>query len=908
MKYFWALLFILITPIIVLSQNSLVDNTEKNYSYAPGTTSSIPFILLNEGDKNTWYEISITIDNAKIQLYNTQQTINITAHQKSIVIIPLKIDKDCPAGQYNLSIRVLNKNDMNYKVYSIKILINKHEKLTISPVKATDILSAGDTIYSTFIIKNLGNTERQINISSKSGKINYDSKIQLSPLEEKKITVSKPSNPRESRILYELIDLSITDTTSKEDKLTAYSSIDILPTNPLQLDSYKRLPIRTSLIYIHSDQHGNKKNGWQGEIYSMGSFSNNTTEIFELHAVTKNPIPYNSYTTYEEYFARYNNEKFNIHIGDKPYSSSVLTENFRYGRGIEMQYNFEKISIGGFYNRPRFYTSIKDEFNLRTDIKINKTNSITVGYLQKRPLKDSSTYNSYQIKSIAHLPYLIYKSKTVKNTTLETEFSTSNTIEKNGYGFRFQGSTIFNRLRAGLNFMYSSPNYAGYYQNTTNINTSLNYILSIKTSMMVNLYQDARNLQRDTLLLAAPLRKSATLGVSHRYSSKGTINMLGGYMFNEDRMLPNLFKYNELFFQLNINHNIGLFRFDLNSQYGHTTNQIANTEGQSNFHQINVNYLYKKLAFTAFGSMSKTSRYSETSKKYFYYGGRISQQLFNTNTINLFYQSSYMPEEYYKDRNQFEGSIIHKTKSNNQIEINGRYMLQSGTLGNKDFIFSIKYIANINLPIKRIAHYSTLSGSITDINNNGLSGIRIQLADQITLSDKNGYYNFKNLIPGKYYLNIDKSTLPLDAISDINLPDAIEIGKDNLNTRNIRIIQAGTLNGRVLLANTMKYQNILVDNEKIKQSNLIIELSDGNQTLRKICRINEKFDFKYLRPGRWFVKINNNELENNVRIVNNEFQFDIIAGETITYNINLEYIQKEIQFQQKSLKVGKISN
>lgn len=907
MNYFWATFFILIAPFYVLSQNYRLDNTEKIYAFDPGTVTSIAVTLHNLSKENAIYDISYSSNNKQIQLFNPNQTISVIANQKSIIIIPIKIDQDCLAGRDTLAIKVLNKNDTGQQNYQLYVLINQIRKISILAIKDNDIIRSGDTIYTDFRIKNLGNTIQEVKLNSNSGKISGAKTFKINPLEEKNIIVSKPTSSKEHSISNQLIDLRIIEPTINEQMLVAYTNVEIIHTKPIELDAFKRLPVQASLAYIHSNQYGIKNAGWQGEINSSGNLSEKYNDYLSLRIATKNPIPYNAFTAYEEYFANYMNDKLMIHIGDKAYSSSILTENFRYGRGLGLFYNFGKISISGFYNKPRFYNNIKDEFNLSADININRSDKITLGYLQKRPLTDS-TFSTDQIISTTHLPYLIYTSKQIKNTILEVEYAYSTSNDNNGSAIRLLGNTKIYKFNGTLNFIYSSPSFRGYYQNSTNLNASINYSISSNSNLYFNLYQDAKKFERDTLQLAAPLRKHANLAFNQRYSRKGTISFLAGYLFNEDRLYSSLFKYQELFLQLNINQEFGNFRIDLNNQYGQTKNQILEITGKSLFNQISISYLVNRTSLNVFGNMSNNARYSQTNKRYFFYGANINTQLFDATNLNLYYQNNFNPEDYYRDRNQFEGIIVQTIKKNNFISFSSRYMLERGQIEQKNFIYSIKYTRNINLPLKRTANYSTLSGRIIDENNEALSNIRINLGSRFTLTDKNGYYNFFNLIPGKYYLDIDNSTLPLNAITDLSLPEAIDIQQENTNNRNIKIIKSGTLQGQVLLSNNIKFHNIIVDENNIKNSNLIIELSNEQQTLRKLVRINDKFEFNYLRPGIWKVKIHKNDLDNNIKITVDEYQVEIKSGVNNKNDIHLEYVQKEIHYQQNILKVGKINN
>jgi hypothetical protein len=72
------------------------------------------------------------------------------------------------------------------------------------------------------------------------------------------------------------------------------------------------------------------------------------------------------------------------------------------------------LSIGGFYNRPRFFRDIKDEFNIYSALKIRKESEISVGYLYKMPMREESISTNIGLNSEAHLSYTKGKFKVSK--------------------------------------------------------------------------------------------------------------------------------------------------------------------------------------------------------------------------------------------------------------------------------------------------------------------------------------------------------------------------------------------------------------------------------------------------------------------------------------------------------------
>jgi hypothetical protein len=84
-------------------------------------------------------------------------------------------------------------------------------------------------------------------------------------------------------------------------------------------------------------------------------------------------------------------------------------------------------------------------------------------------------------------------------------------------------------------------------------------------------------------------------------------------------------------------------------------------------------------------------------------------------SVSIFYQNNYIPEEYFKDRNLFEFLFHQQLFPGNELDLSGRYSLQRGQIGDKDFIFSVRYTWRPNIPVQKTAQYTSLSGNVGNL-------------------------------------------------------------------------------------------------------------------------------------------------------------------------------------------------
>jgi hypothetical protein len=901
----WYIYISLLFPVLFFSQQYR-EIVNKKDSLLPGTSTSISFILENKTSEIKKYSIKVYTSNPNIIPILSNGEFVLSANESKAYIVPLRIATEASQGKYSVILECKDQASGNSFTKTSEIIIAGSKKLSITTLNAPEFIRAGETIQATFLLKNSGNVTENLILESKNAVVDHGSYLTIQPGESKIISIKKVTSAELGQTEYQNLNLTVYSQENPKENQSAYATTKIISIKPTEDDVYHRLPVAASLAFIGMQNMGIYDDGFQGEIYGKGSLDKENKNNIEFHAVTKNPVEFNSFTQYEEYFINYKRDNLLIHLGDKAYSASFLTEFARYGRGAELRYDFKKISLGGFYNHPRFFRDIKDEFNIYSTFKIRKESEIKVGYLHKIPRLGEMNFGNIRLDSDASLPYVAGKFKLTENITTSGEMAYSKTDFMEGTAYMLQAQANFDKINGNVMYMRASPQFAGYFTNTSTFNGNLQYRISNRLNIFANYMRDARNFERDTLFLAAPYRNYLQYGLQFKYHSKGFIMLYNGFQKYQDRLEPKQFDYYERFFKVSIDQRIGIFQMNLEGQFGKTENYLSGFTGNSSFYTANLSFEKLKTSFNIFASYAITSRYQLQNQRQIYYGARIISRLSDKTNFSLFYQNNYMPEEYFKDRNLFELLFHQQIFPGNELDISGRYSLQRGELGNKDFIFSLRYTLRLRVPVQKIAEYTTLSGNINNLGVKKTEGIKLMLGNYLSITDKNGNFIFKNIIPGDYYLEIDRSTTNINDITNISFPASLNlINKENIF--NFGLTTAASIEGTIQLSENegnYSFAKFQPNKEKKKRESIIIEATDSEQTIRKIAFVGDSFDFTYLRPGEWKVKLYRNGLDKRYKISVENFQFTLKPSEKQNITIHITKQQSEIKYQQESIKVG----
>lgn len=902
----WSIYISLLFPVLIFSQQQSREIVHKKDSLLPGTCTSVSFIIENPTSDNKKYTFEVSTSDPNIIPILSKSEFNILPNENRSYIVPLRITTEATQGNYTVVLKGTDQYNGNRFTKNADIIISENSKLTLTALNAPEFIRAGETIRASFLLKNSGNVTENLILESKNAVVDHDKYLILQPGEIKVVTIHKVTSTKLGQNEYQNLNLFAYSQKSSTENHSAYISTKVIAVKPVEDDIYYRFPIAASLSFIGMRNRGIYQDGFQGEMYGKGSLDKENKNQIELRAVSKNPVEFNSFTQYEEYFIHYKREKLSVHLGDKNFSASYLTEFARYGRGAEIRYDFTKISLGGFYNHPRFFRDIKDEFNIRSTFKISKESEITAGYLYKEPRPEEINFGNIRLPSDAHLPYITGKFKISKNIAASGELAYSKTDVQEGNAYMLQTQAAFETLNGSIMYMKASPQFAGYFTNTSTFNGHLQYRISKKMNVFANYMRDAKNFRQDTLLLAAPYRNSLHYGLQYHYLSNGFIMLHHGFQRYQDRLEPRQFDYYERFFKASIDQKIGIFQVNLEGQWGKTENYLTGLSGNSSFYSANLSFEKLRTSFNVFASYAITSRYQLQNQKQVYYGVRIISRLSDKTNFNIFYQNNYMPEEYFKDRNLFEMIFHQQIFPGNELDISGRYSLQRGELGNKDFIFSLRYTLRLQTPVQKTADYTSLSGNINNLGVDKTEGIKVMLGNYLSITDKNGNFMFKNIIPGDYYLEIDRSTINMNNIANMPLPISLSLTKKE-NIFNFGLTPAAAIEGTIEFSegeSPFHFAKFKSGKDKKKKESIIVEATNGEQIYRKIVYIGDPFDFTYLRPGEWKVKLYRNGLDKRYKISAENYLFTLKSAEKHNLSVHITKQESKIKYQQGGIPIG----
>ena len=239
-----------------------------------------------------------------------------------------------------------------------------------------------------------------------------------------------------------------------------------------------------------------------------------------------------------------------------------------------------------------------------------------------------------------------------------------------------------------------------------------------------------------------------------------------------------------------------------------------------------------------------------------------------------------------------------------------------------DYRLTITYSTPLEIPVGRRAEIAAVRGRVyREETNEPLKGVLLRLNGLAVATDKEGSFAFHLPHSGRYYLQMDRSRLPLDLIP--NQPVPIEVNVDDLDsTVEIGMVRAGGVGGNVAMygpevqAAGPSVGPGSPPQDRVQDSageagysrlsglgNVLVELSDGKETRRRLTDSNGDFIFPEMRPGAYTLKVAEGFIPTSLRLDRTTWEFHLAPGQQEAVEFRAIQERRRVRMVQTDLSV-----
>ena len=867
---------------------------EKRKEMATGSTLNVLIMLINHADTLKEVQLKLNMPDNNWRQITDYPALEIEKNSSLNKIISLHIPENTKAGNYSIELEAFEvTGNQPFGNVSIPISVLPRYEIHVEKLKAPRYLFSGDTLGVKYLIQNLSNLDIKVaaktiygsKFENRNFSIPMDSSILMN------VSVSVPDNV--SSYTQQTVSLLASITGKPETECSSSYSFDIIPSGNVKFDGYNRFPVKVSVLVATNNSREKRDYVSMFDIKGGGLLSKTKNQNLEFHLRGPdrggNPI----LGLNDEYSLTYITPRTGIILGDNNYRLSDLTESSRSGRGIGLQYNFDKLTVGSFFHFPRYYPGIKQIFSFYSKYKINEKIRFNAGYLTKFNINNKN----------AHL--LTLSGYIIPFSWGNTEFEVATGMQQAQITKAFRATFNINYSIFGshFNFTHADLGFPGYFSNSRYVSSGITVNLKRKVSLSINYDLNRSNLALDTLYANAPLSKNLNILTNYRMSPKSSV-IFGVYIISlEDQVPVPLFNYKKYTGRITLQSKFRRINLNIQGELGKVMNFLGADNGDlTDFYNgyFSLKYAFNgSISANGFVNYQGGKQYLITGFHRFYYGGSFQTGLKKKTYISLDYQNNYELKEYYRDRSLLSFQIHQQLNPNHEFNLSTNYNLVKNSLDKKELSINLRYTYTINIPISKKKDVGSLIGKIINVGIETVEGIKLNLNGNITMTDKNGNFEFPMVKIGTYILVMDESSLGLNAIAGIPGPYRVTIEPGRETRFEILLTRSARILGRLVIREDEKNSQKGYYPIKEEIENLIIEASNGTETFRVLSRRDGTFSFEDLRPGNWHIKIYPNGIPQGYQLESDQFNFNLISGKEENLDVIIHKKSREIQLQKK---------
>lgn len=852
--------------------------------------------------------------------------------QQSVKFIyTIAASKFMPKGMYNLEISVGGEG---YKTEHKKqrVEVERVQHLEIITLNVPEYVKEGDTLSTEFVVQNSGNTTEKIILKTLHGKIALPKSDTLTANSKKIISLKyKKKLPTKNNEIENNIDsvtieankslrvkvIQIVPITTKDSWITSSDlqiimqdsihpisktvSISVYSNKIKKSDPYLRFPIEMGIWY-NNFMNGNRSiTGYQYDIRGKGNIDFEKKHYFNFIIHGPNQFDTPSTGSYDQYSFEYTYKKRTmITVGDYNLRVNNLVELGRFGRGLKLEQTFKKINFSIFYLNPRLYPSQRDTYGGIFTVKPSSKFTFSLNLLSKT-LVD----NKLQVFDARF--YGVSTAIRLKNFSLDNEISSSFSQGKIDVGIFNRLTWRIGHLQINNDLIYTGKNFYGFYKDSYLLINGINYYLSKKISL--NLVSNIIQLNPSydfTIFDTSPHSQNNILSLNYQINKTNLIFLSCETREHEDKSITKRFNFTEKFGKINYYINTPKFTFGYDGRFGTSQNLLVKTDSSVNQKLIQnmIQPRIEVLPWLWIGGhfeYQRTSKFSNdnTIRNFYYYGGSLRITLFKIFNASLMFRNNYAPDELI-ERKSFLDITANLHLGNHDLTFTGggAFMPNVQMNNQNNQFFALKYSFKFNAPIARNKKLSSIKGQVVGLNEGiNLKGIIVQLGDKRFVTDAKGFFQFNDLAPSKYFINLVPSSIQSGVVTSIQAPLEVMVKSDTSYKITIALTKTGAIMGRLIFQKSESIGALDITKQKP-----IVLIKLYNEKENFLTQVNDKdeFYFKEIKLGKWKILAWIPDQSDQYSILNSDQHVDLTVNTGKEILITITPKERKIHFSNKT--------
>jgi hypothetical protein len=342
------------------------------------------------------------------------------------------------------------------------------------------------------------------------------------------------------------------------------------------------------------------------------------------------------------------------------------------------------------------------------------------------------------------------------------------------------------------------------------------------------------------------------------------------------------------------------------SEAGNTINNLQATPITAFGYDVQLQVSYRpkqNISLNSFSQYLVNNRFTNEQSQFVLYGFDASYNFRKKLDIGVEYQNNYLIEDLYNDRNLFNFRLGYDITPMQSINLLANYGILHQIPVRREWFLSGNYIMRFGVPLKRITELGSLKGQLINGGVKSVDNVVLMLDGQLITTDKDGYFTFNNVRPGRHQLFIDRSTIGVRDLPDQRLPIEVDIYPERESTIEIKMTLSAKVTGKINLIKTQRM--VQSSKQEVAFPSIIVEASNGEDKLLTRADGEGNFVFGSLRPGNWTIRMIPTYWKDEFVLKKPYVTLDLTAGQEEEVTLEISPKVRQIRFlNKKTIKVG----
>ncbi len=874
----------------------------------PGKIASVSFLVSNRTESDEEFLQRLILPEGWQEIVPSDLSVKLKAEEEEVFIFAFLVPHTSPPGKYSVCYSIQSQSDYSITGSdSLSVAVLPVLKLELLAEDKPGMVVAGQAYEIGIRLINRGNSTTRIRLQAQSS-LNYP--IQIQPPEitleagsSRSVKIQIRTDEKLKQKTRQIVEIIAEPIEPADRGVSARQTVsaDIIPRKTEETDHYRRLPLQMALIYAGKENRG----GFQVEFSGSGRLDQTGKRRYDYLFWGPDIQNKSSWGKRDEFKISYWSKHYDFHIGDRSYLLSPLTEKQSYSRGVEANFRPGAAGFGVFFLENRW-----------GEPKIRKMGT----YLLYRFSDSFSLKGNFLAKGKEFSPSS--RDWCVKVYSLEAGFNPGDQLHSNiecGYSsdekdhrsddlaFRMDlDGRVASNIRYSLEKTYAGSDYFGYYNDLDYVSSSLSFPIYRKLKGDLSYRSYKNNLEVDSTGGIANREKNYQMNLSYLFPFGTEITLDYKNLSRRDDVLPVDYDYEEKTLKLGFLQTKGKFSLSTHMERGRFEDHLEGIQSDRlerydlyvNFHP---NYRQAYNLYTRIGQ-SSFSGHPERTKSIGISGAwHIKANIsFDLNYRWDKYDSGNSPS-----RNNVLSSLSYALPFHHLLILRSQWT-QSRPSGRGDFSFLVMYNLPLKIPWSKKRGMALLKGKVyyaDRTNQPPIPRVILTTGGATAITDDNGEFVFPELEAGRHYLQVDSRSIGFNQVTGERLPWMIELRGGEEKEIKLEVLTSGRIYGRleILAPNPeKKTEDQPVDSSdnrfwvspdegtgsgkqeletKEGLANTLVEITNGKEFLQQITDQKGRFSFDGLRPGKWIIKINNQNLPTHYYLEQEEFQVELSSGE-----------------------------